>query len=55
MEVGDVVVVYEEEKKRGEWKIGVVESLVKGRDSIVRGVKVRVVIKGKSIYLFRLV
>ena len=35
--VGDVVVVYEEEKKRREWKIGVVESLVKGKDIIVRG------------------
>ena len=53
MEVGDVVVVYEEEKKRGEWKIGVVESLVKGRDSIVRGAKVRVVTKGKPTHLSR--
>ena len=33
VEVGDVVVVYEEERKRGEWKMGVVERLVRGRDS----------------------
>ena len=50
MEVGDVVVVYEEEKKREEWKTGVVESLVKGKDSIVRGAKVRVVTKGKPTH-----
>ena len=36
VEVGDIVVVYEEEKKRGECKIGVVESLVKGKDSCQR-------------------
>ena len=36
VEVGDIVVVYEEEKKRGEWKIGVVESLVKGKNSCQR-------------------
>ena len=53
VEVGDIVVVYEEEKKRGEWKIGVVESLVKGKDSIVRGDKVRVVTKGKPTHLSR--
>ena len=41
IEVGDVVVVYDEEKKRGEWKLGVVESLVKGKDSVVRGANVR--------------
>ena len=51
VEVGDVVAVYEEEKKRGEWKIGVVESLVKGKDSIVRGAKVRVITKGKPTHL----
>ena len=53
VEVVDMVVVYEEEKKRGEWKIGVVESLVKGKDSIVRGAKVRVVSKGKPTHLSR--
>ena len=53
VEVGDVVVVYKEEKKRGEWKIRVVESLVKGKDSIVRGAKVRVVRKGEPTHLSR--
>ena len=49
-EVGDVVVVYEEERKRGEWKMGVRET---GRDNVVRGATVRVVTKGKPILLSR--
>lgn len=53
VEVGDVVVVFEEEKKRGEWKTGVVESLVKGKDGVVRGARVRIVTKGKPIHLSR--
>ena len=53
VEVGDVVVVYEEERKRGEWKMGVVERLVTGRDDVVRGATVRVVTKGKPIRLSR--
>ena len=53
VEVGDVVVVFEEERKRGEWKMGVVERLVIGRDNVVRGATVRVVTKGKPIRLSR--
>ena len=53
MEEGDTVVVYEEEKKRREWTIPVVESLVKGKDSIITGTKVRVVTKGKPTHLSR--
>ena len=52
VEVGDVVVVYVEERKRGEWKMGVVERLVTGpRDDVVRGATVRVIWKGKPIRL----
>ena len=53
VQVGDVVVVYEEDKKRGEWKLGVVESLVTGKDGIVRGAQVRVITKGKPVHLSR--
>ena len=53
VEVGDVVVVYEEERKRGEWRMGVVESLVTGRDGIVRGATVRVITKAKPVSLSR--
>ena len=52
VEVGDVVVVYVEERKRGEKKMGVVERLVTGpRDNVVRGAIVRVISKGKPIRL----
>lgn len=53
VEVGDVVVVYEEDRKRCEWKMGVVQSLVTGKDSVIRGAKVRVITKGKPIVLSR--
>ena len=53
VEVGDVVVVYEEKRKRGVWKMGVVGTLVTGRDGIVRGVTGRVIMKGKLVCLSR--
>ena len=52
-EVGDVVLVLEEEKKRGEWRVGVVENLVRGSDNVVRGAKVRAVTKRKPTHLSR--
>lgn len=45
--------MYDEEKKRRVWKLGVVESLVKGKDSVVRGANVRVVTKVKPTHLSR--
>ena len=36
MQIGDVVTVFEENKKREEWKMAVVESLVNGKDSVFR-------------------
>lgn len=53
VEVGDVVTVFEEGKKRGEWKMGVVVRLVKGRDGVVRGADVRVITKGRPKILGR--
>lgn len=53
MQLGDVVVVYEEDRKRGEWKMGIVEGLVTGRDGNVRGAHVRVITKGKPVHLSR--
>ena len=40
--------VYEEDKKRGECKMGVVESLVKGRDDVVSGANIKVLSRGKD-------
>lgn len=33
----------------------VVESFIKGKDEVVRGVNIRVIVKGKFIRIFRLV
>ena len=35
--VGDVVIVHEDGLHRGLWKLGRVESLIKGKDGLVRG------------------
>jgi hypothetical protein len=44
--VGKVVIIKSEERNRGKWKIGVVEELITGIDSVVRGAIVRT---GKSV------
>jgi hypothetical protein len=51
--VGDVVIVQDDDRKRGEWKMAVVVELVKGRDCVVRGAKVKVVSSGRPVYLSR--
>ena len=53
VQVGDVVTVFEENKKRGEWKLAVVESLITGKDRVVRGANVRVIAKGKPVRMAR--
>ena len=35
--VGDVVIVKSEERNRGKWPLGIVESLIVGNDGVVRG------------------
>ena len=39
--VGDVVLVHEESKPRGFWKLAKVENLIKGADGLIRGATVR--------------
>ena len=43
--VGDVMLIKEDERNRGKWKMGIVEELITGRDGVVRGAKLRA---GKS-------
>ena len=43
---GDIMLIKGEEKDRGLWKIGVVEKLIRGRDGVTRGAKLRT---GKKI------
>ena len=50
--VGDVVIVFEEGKKRNEWKMAVVERLIHGK-GVVRGARVRLMKGGKPSYLDR--
>ena len=51
--VGHVVIVYKENVKRGFWKIEKVEEVIRGRDGVVRGAKVRVITKGKPVVINR--
>ena len=41
IQTGDAVTVYEENKKRGEWKMAVAENLIKGKDNVVRAANMR--------------
>ena len=50
---GEVVTVYEEGRKRGSWKMAVVENLVKGKDEVVRGAYIRVLSRGKPARISR--
>ena len=43
---GDVVIIKGDEKNRGFWKLGIVTSLIKGKDGIIGGVKLRAGRKG---------
>lgn len=38
---GEVVIVRSEERNRGRWPLGIVTELIRGRDGIVRGAKLR--------------
>ena len=38
---GDVVIIKSDDKKRAQWKLGVVIDLITGRDGVVRGAKLR--------------
>lgn len=50
---GDVVLVKEDNIKRNQWKMGLIENLIRGKDGIVRGATVRVCSKGKKEVLNR--
>ncbi|PFX23509.1 Retrovirus-related Pol polyprotein [Stylophora pistillata] len=38
---GEVVIIKSEEKNRAQWKLGVVEDLITGRDGVIRGAKLK--------------
>ena len=39
-EIGEIVLLVGDEKNRGEWKKGKVTKLIRGRDGVIRGVKI---------------
>ena len=45
LSVGDVVIIKSDERNRGEWPLGIVETLYEGKDGVVRAVRLRA---GKS-------
>ena len=53
VQIGDVVAVYNESKRHGEWRFAVIESLIKGNDKVVKGANIRVIAKGKPLRMSR--
>ena len=45
-EIGEVVLIKEEQTNRGKWKLGRIVSLIEGRDGIMRGATIRVISGG---------
>ena len=39
--IGEVVITRDEDKKRNEWKLGVVSGVIEGKDNVIRGVRIR--------------
>ena len=51
--VGDIVVLHDENRPRGFWKLGKVEETIPGKDGLVRSAVIRVFTGGKRSKLFR--
>ena len=51
--VGDVVVVHDEDQPHGMWKLGRVERLIEGTDSLARGAVVKERSRNRSAILKR--
>ena len=51
--VGDVVLMEEDNVKRLQWKMGIVQNLISGKDGQVRGVELRTTSHGKPHILTR--
>ena len=50
---GNSKLIQEEKPKRNKWNFGIVEELIRGKDQVNRGAKVKKLIKGKSEILCR--
>ena len=41
IDIGDVVMIKGEDKRRGKWKIGIVKELYRGKDQEIRSVQIK--------------
>ncbi len=41
--MGDVIIIYGEERNRGKWPLGIVQELYPGRDGVIRAAKIKTV------------
>ena len=41
IDIGDVVMIKGEDKRRGKWKIGIVKKLYRGKDQEIRSVQIK--------------
>ena len=54
LQVGAVVTVFDDSQPRGMWRLGIIEELIHGADSVTRGARVRVITRtGRSTSLRR--
>ena len=53
--VGELVLVHEDNVKRSNWKLAKVEELIVGKDGQVRGARLKVITKGKPVFMNRAV
>ena len=44
IDIGDVVMIKGEDKRRGKWKIGIVKELYRGKDQEIRSVQIKTAI-----------
>ena len=50
IKIGENVLIKGEEKNRGQWKLGVIKVSVKGRDCVLRGVKLKTVMEFVNVH-----
>jgi len=41
LKIGDVMLIKGDKRNKGHWKLGIIKELIKGRDGVVRGAKLR--------------
>ena len=51
---GEVVIIKSEEKNRAQWKLGVIEDLITGRDGVIRGAKLKSLLERPIQHLYPL-